>query len=73
MGWKDDPYWLKGGFFGAVVPIIFAVIGWIIIFALGSEALYFFGPFIYLGSGYYIIGGFIVGSIIGWIYGRLRK
>ena len=75
MGWKNWPYWLRGG-----ISLDLLIIISMIIFPKLSEIpiisilLYF--PLFYG----FIIGGliilfcwFIIGAIIGWIYGKIKR
>ncbi|MBS3085684.1 hypothetical protein J4225_03285 [Candidatus Pacearchaeota archaeon] len=78
MGWKDWPYWLKGG----VIFEILLIIGLFLIAFIKGEGLailfllIFFGGenpwemFTFLG---FLILYFILGAIIGWIYGKIRN
>ena len=78
MGWKDWPYWLKGG----EIFEILLIIGLFLIAFIKGEGLailfllIFFGGenpwemFTFLG---FLILYFILGAIIGWIYGKIRN
>jgi len=101
MGWKDLPYWLKGGIIGLVFALtlslvflsihefrlfggvdgLFNFIIWIILvlvpglliniffnFSLGEKALSTTFQIFVFSSIFY----FILGSIIGWIVGKIK-
>ena len=85
MNWKNWPYWLKGG----IIGIIFAIIIILITFAyyeVSSNLGSFFGINEYLvenisnyGLGLILymslnlIEYFVIGALIGYIYGRIIK
>jgi len=101
MGWKDWPYWLKGGIILGSVFSLLSLFLWAIPYnfinaLLGNKLELFFGipallsmitglGHIDIGSGKMdIIAGitfsllsfiiyFIPGSLIGWIYGKIKS
>lgn len=60
MGWKDWPYWLKGGLIGAVIGIICILLAWFRVLPILTVLLYIF-IMILCGSGesYSITGGLL--------------
>ncbi len=107
MGWKDWPYWVKGGIIAIIVHIILLPLLLLSIWtsystpptdagAIGAAILFgasigpFISPFIFgilpmpipFSSvvGYYLIGFifpiiiyFILGAIIGLVYGKIKS
>ncbi|MBI5803559.1 hypothetical protein HY448_02640 [Candidatus Pacearchaeota archaeon] len=98
MGWKEWPYWLKGGILGTIIYLFFIMIAYFlgkvapdigymlsVIFFLYDEfisyltspifKLFDFIPYIgYLLFGIKILGlPFIIGALIGWIYGKIKS
>lgn len=66
MGWKDWPYWFKGGIISLVIPIVFFIYA-IINVETGFE------NFAYLFTIEIAVVAFIIGSIIGLIIGKARQ
>ncbi len=79
MGWKDLPYWLKGGIIALIIWIIFFVLAGIVDFQIKGII-----PPIIIGGLYnnlttvvaYIENAIIyliIGAIVGLIYGKIKK
>jgi hypothetical protein len=68
MGWKDSPYWLKGGMIGFVVSIVTT-------FWLNYKRLFEFPSWLLPVTLYMILSSIIffgVGALIGLVYGKIK-
>ena len=76
MGWKNWPYWLRGGLIGIIVGIILLSIGERTSLPIEgnifSSASYADGPFLYIVI-FALIIFFIIGAIIGLIVGKIKS
>ncbi len=89
MGWKNWSYWLRGGVIGGVIGLIVGLLvlflrdifnnsflqvlnlpSFVIAFALCYENL-FCSNIIYVISSFIVF--FILGAIIGFIYGKIKN
>lgn len=73
MGWKDWPYWLKGGIIGGGIGFVLSLLS---SFSIIIRGLVFGGwPDIELiwFDLLLILSTFIVGAVIGWIYGKIKS
>ena len=81
MGWKERPYWLKGGIIGLVLGIVLGFILYVYFpmkkFALilcktfpCPQVAYYNEPLFILYSPIIL---FIVGTLIGWIVGKVKS
>ncbi len=79
MGWKNWPFWLKGGIYGIVLGIFVALI-----VPIGCSDFYRIGP-VYPSDQplcyWFVVNGrwretsiviFILGLLMGWIYGKIK-
>ena len=91
MGWKNWPYWIKGGIIFGFIPIItlflvfiysreLAALIFIFLFGFGVPAILDdLGYTTEIATRAVIIWGipiiiwFIIGSVIGWIYGKIKS
>jgi len=87
MGWKNWGYWLRSGLIGAIIYLIIVAIWMFSIPPIEPTFLsqilkILIGPFSFLGFGILIPGvlptaaailGYIIGAIIGWIYGKIKN
>ena len=79
MGWRDWPYWLKGGIIVEAVHIIFIIIFVSIAVIKDSMATAgdwgagFAGGIMLMFGLIMLIPMFIMGAIIGMVYGRQKK
>lgn len=79
MSWKDWPHWLNGGLLGVLV--VFLTFFLLNVFMLIRDLFFGNGPssiFYYLGAlgattFQYGIVAFVIGSLVGWIYGKMKK
>ena len=77
MGWKDWPYWLKGGLISLIFLVFFpitiiasCIIGGILGFINSCENQ---GSKLYLNVIIYSIILFGIGAFIGWIIGKIKN
>ena len=90
MGWKERPYWLKGGIIIILFYILIGIVFSIYDFATFDDFKGFFTFMYFVGPGSFIFGidgpmefitsfiftiaiYFIIGAIIGWIYGKIKN
>ncbi|MBI2631989.1 hypothetical protein HYW75_03225 [Candidatus Pacearchaeota archaeon] len=88
MGWKNWPYWLKGGVIGIIFIYLILLLGifnilnensFLYILLLPALVVFFYFPYTFNLGGYewqfitYSIYGLIIGALIGWIYGKIKK
>ncbi|MAG27172.1 hypothetical protein CMI47_16675 [Candidatus Pacearchaeota archaeon] len=83
MGWRNWPYWLKGGVVLLVVYIVYQF-RFFYLFDFFEDLPMFFIEnlditnmalaYIFTGLGYVLMFFiyFLVGALIGWIYGKIR-
>ena len=79
MTWKDFPHWLKGGIIGLLLLILINVIYYFLVL-FGAVNLVFMlqsWGIVFVQSTFliiliYLIVFFLVGSLIGWIYGMKK-
>jgi len=86
MGWKDWPYWLKGGIIGTVLAtLIILIVGFIALSICYENCPPFIknSLFIFILPSYFlpgviadvaiIIWNFLIGALIGFIYGKIKS
>ena len=84
MGWKNLPYWLKGGIIGGISGILLAILGqhFVLIRSASFLALiliyvfpvgHYFSPIIILIGLINFITYMILGALIGYIYGKIKN
>ena len=100
MGWKNWPYWLKGGILFSLINALLSTLIYLILLILKNNfdtirfaaeysfflvisllfinpAWYFSGPRSYFDIIFGLVVGaalyFIIGAIIGWIYGKIKS
>ena len=78
MGWKDWPYWLKGGIIGLIVGLITLISKLILSFMFiddtGNAPIYTLGIKSFLLSQLLgFLGTIIIGLVIGWVYGKIKN
>ena len=84
MGWKDLPYWLKGGIIAVSINLLVAIFtsssrsemnG--IVYAWSLAPLYYFKFFRSQYPNLISLTGaimyFLIGALIGWIYGKIKN
>src|SRR3989338_3075916 len=87
MGWKDLPYWLKGGIILIAIRIIAPILSLILGIYIPAEVfprVFLIGTFLNIFAKFLtynlpildllvnFVEAFIVGIILGWIYGKIR-
>jgi len=74
MGWKDWPYWLRGGIIsGIIFDLVVLILLWSISNSGEGGGIPLFSTAVLFGL---IVGfglGFIIGAIIGWIVGKIKS
>ncbi len=79
MGWKDWPYWIKGGIIGILLSLAYFLIILIIYLIYNWPEGDYVGFIIYILFGTIIstigvaVALFIIGAIIGLIVGKIKK
>ena len=69
-------YWLRGGISGLIAVIVVILFIQITARPSGYEVDFqgiYLVRLILIGFGVPLVGGFIVGSAIGWIYGKIKN
>lgn len=76
MGWKNWPYWLKGGIIGLIIGLVGVllkiVLSLIFIDDTGRPGFFSISSTFITSQLLNCLGLLIIGLIIGWIYGKFK-
>jgi len=78
MFWKNWPSWLKGGLIGLIIYIIYFLVVIFTIYTRGEQwklgmAMGWLGSMFVTGFIITILQFFLIGALIGWVYGKIKS
>jgi len=74
MGWKNWSGWLKGGVIGAGIVLVLGVLQVLYpMYSIPGVAIIVYYLEISPLPYFFIIEGFVLGALIGWIIGKVRR